>query len=137
MRRRLRQVDPLAHDIAVRFMTGHNRQTAFSDTVSELIVRSLPAGAASLDQVSRLLMMHPRAVQRGLAEVGTTFEKLVDDARRELATSLLANRAVPLSAVARQIGYSEQSTLTRSCKRWFGVAPLAKRRELSGRVSAG
>ncbi|GAC67891.1 AraC family transcriptional regulator [Gordonia soli] len=132
MRRRLPQVDALARDIAVRFMTGHDRDSAFADTVSELIVRALPAGAASLEAIARLLMMHPRAVQRALAETDTTFERLVDDARRELATSLLANRGVPLSAVARQIGYSEQSTLTRSCRRWFGMAPLQKRRELTG-----
>nr|WP_064569557.1 AraC family transcriptional regulator [Gordonia sp. LAM0048] len=131
MQQTLRRVDALAYDVAIRFMTGHDRETAFVDAVSQLIVRALPAGAATLDAVSKLLMMHPRAVQRGLADDGATFEQLADDARRDLAVSLLANRGVPLSAVARQIGYSEQSTLTRSCKRWFGIPPLAKRRELS------
>ncbi|AFR47663.1 AraC family transcriptional regulator [Gordonia sp. KTR9] len=131
MQQTLRRVDALAYDVAIRFMTGHDRETAFVDAVSQLIVRALPAGAATLDAVSKLLMMHPRAVQRGLADAGATFEQLVDDARRELAVSLLANRGVPLSAVARQIGYSEQSTLTRSCRRWFGLPPLAKRRELT------
>lgn len=133
MQRRLPRVDPLAQDIAIRFMTGRDRRTAFADAVSELIVRSLPAGAAGLEDVARLLMMHPRAVQRELADTGTTFETLVDDARRDLTTTLLANRDVSLSAVARQIGYSEQSTLTRSCRRWFGMSALAKRRELTGR----
>ncbi|SDU60074.1 AraC family transcriptional regulator [Gordonia westfalica] len=139
MQRTLPRVDALAYDVAVRFMTGHDRETAFADAVSALIVRSLPAGAATLDTVAGLLMMHPRAVQRELAEGGTTFEELVDDARRDLALSLLANRGVPLSAVARQIGYSEQSTLTRSSRRWFGKPPLAKRRELTGQpaVTAG
>ncbi len=92
-------------------------------------MRSLPAGAAGLEDIARLLMMHPRAVQRELAGTGTTFEAMVDDARRDLTTTLLANRDVSLSAVARQIGYSEQSTLTRSCHRWFKMSALAKRRE--------
>ncbi|MEV5649510.1 AraC family transcriptional regulator ligand-binding domain-containing protein [Nocardia sp. NPDC052254] len=131
MRRRLPAFDSLAQDIAIRFMTGRDRRTAFADAVSELIVRSLPAGAAGLDDIARLLMMHPRAVQRELACTGTTFEDLVDDARRDLTTTLLADRNVSLSAVARQIGYSEQSTLTRSCHRWFGMSALAKRRELA------
>ncbi|WP_439031866.1 AraC family transcriptional regulator [Gordonia terrae] len=137
MHRTLPRVDALAYDIAVKFMTGHDRETAFVDAVSALIIRALPAGAATLDAVARLLMMHPRAVQRGLADSGTTFDQLVDDARRDLAVSLLANRGVPLGAVARQIGYSEQSTLTRSSRRWFGMPPLAKRRELTAQAGRG
>ncbi|WP_343287409.1 AraC family transcriptional regulator [Gordonia sp. SID5947] len=130
MHRRLPEVDSVAYDVAVRFMAGHERERALDDAVTGLIVRALPAGAAHLDSVARLLMMHPRALQRELADCGTTFEQLVDDARRDLADSLLSNRGVTLSAVARQIGYSEQSTLTRSCRRWFGCPPLARRREL-------
>lgn len=131
--RRPPQVDALAYDIAIKFMTGHHRDDALADVVSSLIVRSLPSGAATLPAVASLLMMHPRAVQRELTDAGTTFDQLVDDARRDIATGLLANRSVPMSSVARQIGYTEQSTLTRSCRRWFGIAPMAKRRELTGR----
>ena len=132
MHRHLPRVDPLAYDLAVRFMAGRNPNVAFHDAVSALIVRSLPAGVATLDQVASLMLLHPRTLQRRLASEGRTFESLVDDSRRELAHSLLANTDVPLSAVSRQLGYSEPSTLTRSCKRWFSTTPLAKRRELAG-----
>ncbi|MBM7366980.1 AraC family transcriptional regulator [Gordonia hydrophobica] len=135
LRRRLPRADPLTYDVAIRAMAGHERAHSFTDAVSALIVRSLPAGASTLDTVAELLMMHPRSVQRALAESGTTFDRLVDDARRDIATTLLANPGVSLSAVARQIGYSEQSTLTRSCRRWFGMPPLRKRRALLGRSS--
>ncbi|OZF48885.1 AraC family transcriptional regulator [Rhodococcus sp. 14-2470-1b] len=133
LHRHLPRVDPLAYDVAVRYMAGRDTSVAFRDTVSALIVRSLPAGAASLDGVAALMLLHPRTLQRRLASDGTTFETLADDSRRELALGLLANMDVPLSAVSRQLGYSEPSTLTRSVKRWFGVTPLAKRRELTRR----
>ncbi|MET0197707.1 MAG: helix-turn-helix transcriptional regulator, partial [Rhodococcus fascians] len=89
--------------------------------------------AANLDRVAALMLLHPRTLQRRLASEDTTFDALADDSRRELALSLLANTDVPLSAVSRQLGYSEPSTLTRSAKRWFGMTPLAKRRELTSR----
>ncbi|HEY1133708.1 MAG TPA: AraC family transcriptional regulator [Nocardioides sp.] len=133
MTQRLRQVDPLAHDLAVRYLAGHDRHDAFADVVGTLVARSLPTGSASLPAVARLLVMHPRAVQRALAAEGTTFDRLVDGARRDLALRLLGSPHVPLSTVARQLGYAEQSVLTRSCRRWFGMAPLAKRREVVGR----
>lgn len=137
MQRRLLRADPLAYDVAIRYLTGHEREDSFADAVSGLIVRSLPAGASTLSTIAGLLMMHPRSVQRELAACGTTFDRLVDDARRDLATTLLANPNVGLSAVARQIGYSEQSTLTRSCRRWFQMAPLRKRQALTGRLPRG
>lgn len=130
MTQRLRQVDPLAHDLAVRYLAGHERHDAFADVVGALVSRSLPTGSANLPSVARLLVMHPRAVQRALAAEGTTFDRLVDGTRRDLALRLLGSPHVPLATVARQLGYAEQSVLTRSCRRWFGVAPLAKRREL-------
>ncbi|MGU3584183.1 AraC family transcriptional regulator [Rhodococcus sp. C26F] len=131
LQRRPPGIDPLAHDIAIRFMAGRDRATSFPDVVSSVVVRALPAGAATLGEVAELMMMHPRALQRRLAESGTTFEHLVDETRREIALGLLANRSVPLATIAQQLGYSEQSTLTRSCRRWFGATPLGKRRELT------
>lgn len=134
MHRHLPRVDPLAYDLAVRFMAGRDAHVAFHDAVSALIVRSLPAAAATLDRVAALMVLHPRTLQRRLGAEGKSFETLVDDARRELALSLLSNVDVSLSEVSRQLGYSEPSTLTRSCKRWFAMAPLAKRRQLTGRA---
>ncbi len=131
LQRRLPSIDPLAHDLAIRFMAGRDRDTSFTDVVSSVVVRALPAGAAHLEKVAELMIMHPRALQRRLAESDMTFEILVDHARRDTALRLLANRSVPLATIAQQLGYSEQSTLTRSCRRWFSVTPLAKRRELT------
>lgn len=130
MAQRLRRVDPLAHDLAVRYLAGHARDDALADVVGTVVARSLPTGSADLPSVARLLVLHPRALQRALAAEGTTFERLVDATRRDLALRLLGSRGVPLSTVARQLGYAEQSVLTRSCRRWFGMPPLAKRREL-------
>ena len=130
LQRRLPEADFLTREIVIQHMADRNPQQTFGDAVTSLSIRLLPLGAATLANVSRMLMMHPRAVQRELSEARTTFEQLLDDARRELVTSLLPNKGVPLSTIAAQVGYSEQSTLSRSCRRWFGMSPLAKRREL-------
>lgn len=131
--RRPPQVDPLAHDLALRFMAGQERDETLVDVVAEIVVRSLPSGAATLEQVARLLAMHPRTVQRRLAETSTSFEEILDGVRRDLAVDLLTRPAVPMSAIAAQLGYSSPSTLTRSSRRWFGLTPQAKRRELCAR----
>jgi AraC-like DNA-binding protein len=35
-----------------------------------------------------------------------------------------------LSHMARELGYAEQSVLTRACRRWFGSTPAVLRQEL-------
>ncbi len=89
---------------------------------------------SALERVAALLAMHPRTLQRHLAEEGETFEAIRESVAREAALRLLDNRRLSLSEVAARLGLSEQSALTRSCKRWFGEPPSAIRRRLAARA---
>ena len=55
----------------------------------EAIVRRLPQGDPVRGDVARELCMSERTLQRRLAEEGTSFHQMVDDARRELAQRYL------------------------------------------------
>jgi len=130
LRGRLRG-DPLLYDMAVRYMVDRAPDAAFDAVVTAHVRQLLTAGTATLAAVASLMAVHPRTVQRHLKATGRTFESVVDDVRRDLALDLLADNRVPLSVVARRTGYSEQSCLTRSCRRWFGMTAMAKRRALA------
>ncbi|MFM9376882.1 AraC family transcriptional regulator [Gordonia sp. VNK21] len=125
--------DGLAYALATRYLGDQHRYLSVGEHVVELIGKLLPVGQATLVDVAATLMVHPRVLQRQLAAEGSTFEGLLDDRRQVLARELLAVDDLPLSSVSSQLGYSEQSSLTRSCRRWFGAAPLAVRRELGER----
>lgn len=101
--------------------------------VSQAVARIMRHGNATVDDVSLLLKMHPRTLQRRLTEEGTTFEKVRDDVRRRMAEIYLANEVAPLAHVAHLLGYANQSVLTRSCIRWFGKTPLAMRQQVVAR----
>lgn len=128
--RRLSGTDSQAHSLATRYLGSQHRHLDIDAHVYELIGKLMPLGQGSLNSVAREMMLHPRVLQRQLADAGTTFEALLDDTRRTVATELLATPGIPLSDIANQLGYSEQSSLTRSCRRWFGASPLAVRRRL-------
>jgi AraC-like DNA-binding protein len=78
--------------------------------------------------VAGLLAMHPRTLQRHLAAENTTFESIREEARKEAALHYLRETRIPLSQLAGLLGFSEQSVMTRSCRRWFGAPPSALRR---------
>ena len=100
-----------------------------------LIRRLLPTGALSLDQVAAHLALHPRTLQRQLHEQGTSYLALVDDVRRSETERYLGDTRVPLGQLAHLVGYTEQSVLSRSCVRWFGMPPSRYRRRLQGGVN--
>ncbi|MUL47726.1 helix-turn-helix transcriptional regulator [Mycobacterium sp. CBMA293] len=95
--------------------------------VPSLVRQLLPAGAVGLSDIARHIGLHPKALQRRLAAEHTTFADLVDQARRDTAQRLLLETDLSLDQLCRHLGYAEQSVLTRSCKRWFGMTPSAFR----------
>jgi len=89
----------------------------------ESIVKRLPAGDPVRGDVARELCMSERTLQRRLAEEGTSFHQIVDDARRELAQRYLNQPQLGLAQVASRLGFTDRSTFSRACKRWFDLTP--------------
>jgi AraC-like DNA-binding protein len=87
------------------------------------IEQSLGTTTPDIAAVGRLLTLHPRTLQRRLAAEGTTYAALLDDVRRQAARRYLTTTDMPMSQVAAALGLSEQSALSRSCRRWFDATP--------------
>jgi len=98
--------------------------------VREVIIRRLPDGEPRRDQVARELCMSERTLQRRLEEEASSFLQLLDDTRRELAEQYLNRLQLSLAQAAYLLGFSEQSSFFRACKRWFGLPPGEYRRHL-------
>ncbi len=117
--------DPLVHQVAMNYLVEimGQRERALADSVRSIVRQLLPTGQLSVGLVARQFGIHPKALQRRLAAEGTSFAELVDRTRREAAHRFLAGTDLSIGQVSRQLGYSEQSALTRACRRWFGATP--------------
>lgn len=98
--------------------------------IEELIARQLASGGCSLVDIARQLMMHERTLQRRLDAQQIRFADLLDRVRQQQAREFLRQPALPLAEVANLLGYSEQRSLSRACRRWFGTTPAAVRATL-------
>jgi AraC-like DNA-binding protein len=101
--------------------------TPLDRQVRDHVARCLSEGIPALSDVARRLGMSGRTLQRRLAELGFSYQKLVDEARRELATRLLRQTDFSLIEVAFMTGFSGQSAFTRAFKRWAGQTPRSFR----------
>lgn len=129
--RRVATDDPV-HAVVRTYLdsVAASEQDDLDDRVLQLIRTLLPTGGVSVTLVSQQLTLHPRTLQRRLAAHGVTFAMLVDRAREDLARTLLGTSDMSLDQLSGVLGYSEQSVLTRACRRWFGTTPSAFRHEM-------
>ena len=91
----------------------------------------LPATQPSLEVAAELAGLSPRTFRRRLAEEGTSWRKVLDEARLEACNRLLRDPELTLDEIAGQLGYSDPAHLTRAFRRWTGEAPSSYRRRLS------
>jgi AraC-like DNA-binding protein len=132
--RRIESADPETRRIAAKYLESNYlpRTASLSEHVAELTRRLLPTGQCSVDAIADQLAMHPRSLQRRLVTEGVRCQDVIDRERRALAATYLAEPGLHLSQIAGLLGYAEQSTLNRSCRRWFGKTPRQYRGGLPG-----
>lgn len=123
--------DSHAHRAAVGYLEAIvGEEAATLASVRTLVGRQLPGGRVTLEFVAKQMNLHPKTLQRRLAAEGATFAGVLDAMRRDTAQRLLRDTRITVAHLARELGYSEQTVLTRSCHRWFGEGPAAYRRRL-------
>ena len=98
--------------------------------VKEAVLQMMDFGLPSIEQVAANLHQSVRSLQRRLKAEGTTYQRVTEDIRKDLALSYLRQPGLPITDIAMLLNYSDSSTFSRSFKRWMGVAPGAWREAL-------
>ena len=91
--------------------------------VHAVIIRHLPDGEPRRPKIAAILGKSERTLQRRLSAEGTSFQRLLDDTRRELARHHLGQRNISLADIAYLLGFSNQRSFFRASRRWFGRSP--------------
>lgn len=97
------------------------------------IQSQLTQGIPDLAQAAQALEIAPRTLQKKLSDEGTSFSKIVENVRLELAKSLLQDSDYSLIEISLLVGFSEQSAFTRAFSRWSGESPTAFRRKMKAK----
>jgi AraC-like DNA-binding protein len=68
-------------------------------------------------------MMHPRALNRRLKAEGTTFRKLLNEVRFEVAGQLLLGTRMGVTEIAGALGYADTGAFSHAFSRMAGTPP--------------
>ena len=91
------------------------------------ILALLPEGEPSKGAVAERLAMSERTLTRRLAVDETSYRRLLDDVRRELAVAYMAEPRRSVIETAFLLGFTDQSNFARAFKRWTGETPTEYR----------
>jgi AraC-like DNA-binding protein len=120
----------MLRDVALDYIRTHFPPPGqiVGERVRQLVTQSLGTSPVDIAAVGRVLRTHPRTLQRRLAAEGTSFDKILDEVRRQTAHRLITATDVPFAQITAMVGLAEQSALSRAVRRWYGVSPRELRR---------
>ncbi len=84
----------------------------------------LPATAES---AAEALHVSARTLHRRLADEGTSFQRVKDEFRRDMALQMLTKGHEPINAISAQLGFDSTASFHRAFRGWTGDTPGAFR----------
>jgi AraC-like DNA-binding protein len=121
-----RQIAGTLDAILARQLAELDRSNVAARTRAALLER-LTSGEPPEEDIAKSLHMSRRTLQRKLADADLTYQRLVDDTRRDLALRYIEDPAKSVTEITFLLGFSGQSAFTRAFRRWTGASPTEYR----------
>jgi AraC-like DNA-binding protein len=136
--RNVELLDLLAPQFDVQ-LRQYKAEDSFMELVRRAIQDRLTGHRPSIDAISRTLHLSPRTLQRRLKESGSSFQRVLDEARHQMARYYLSNSALELNEAAYLLGFEDPNSFGRAFRTWEGMPPSDWREthRLCGRGNGG
>jgi len=103
-------------------------ESSTAGMVTQLIMER-PGQFPTMEETAKHMNLTPRTLRRRLAEEKTTFSKVFNQVRRELAEKYLATADFTVEDIAELLGFTDASNFRQSFKKWTGLAPSDFRKQ--------
>ena len=98
-------------------------QKTFTEQAKGILKHLLAGQRPGIQDLATELHLSTRTLQRRLTEQGVTFQRLLDEARRELAHHYLLHSSRELNETAYLLGYEDANSFFRAFQHWEGTTP--------------
>jgi len=104
-------------------LTQQLAQKTFSEQAKAILKRLLAGQRPGIQDLARELHLSTRTLQRRLTGQGITFQRLLEETRRELARHYLLHASLELNETAYLLGYEDANSFFRAFHHWEGTSP--------------
>ncbi|MFT4714465.1 MAG: AraC-like DNA-binding protein [Candidatus Azotimanducaceae bacterium] len=102
------------------------------DIISNIchLLLSTPGEFPKLDAIANKLSIGTRTLRRRLKGLGTSYQKILDDVKKELAIEYLQTTTLSVQEISDLLGYSEVTNFRRAFVKWVHLSPYQYRKQI-------
>lgn len=130
------EMHQLHREFADSLLSKSDQKSALVAQTRNLIRQQLNEGGGAIrrEDVAESAGLSLRTLQRKLGLLGTSFQDVYDQTRREVGLQLIQHGELSFGEIAFHLGFSNQSSFQKAFKRWMGVAPSFYRQQVKPAV---
>ncbi|MGD0508676.1 MAG: AraC family transcriptional regulator [Terriglobales bacterium] len=113
-----------------------NGDENFVERVRVAIQQRLTGQRPTIEDIADALHVSSRTLQRRLQDEGSSFQRVLEEARHQLARHYLNNSVLELNEAAYLLGYEDGNSFVRAFRRWEGVPPARWREKHRARAAS-
>jgi AraC-like DNA-binding protein len=113
-----------------------NGDENFVDRVRIAVQQKLTGRRPTIEGIADALHISSRTVQRRLQDEGSSFQRVLEEARHRLARQYLNNSVLELNEAAYLLGYEDSNSFVRAFRTWEGVPPARWREEQRAKAAS-
>jgi AraC-like DNA-binding protein len=115
---------------AEKYLKSLNNGDNIAAQLKNMLADLMASGEANADAACRALKLSRRTLQRRLKAERTSFQKVLQEVRRELSIRYLSDSRLKALEVAMLLGYSNISSFTTAFKSWYDMPPAEYRQKM-------
>ena len=114
---------------AEKYLRSLYQQDDIAGQLRRRLADLMARGEANADAACRALKLSRRTLQRRLKAEKTSFQKILNEVRAELAINYLRDARLKSLEIAMLLGYSNISSFTTAFKSWYDMPPAEYRQK--------
>jgi AraC-like DNA-binding protein len=108
------------------WLLAEQREARLSQRLRSYLAERLPLPATA-ESAGDALRVSARTLHRRLADEGTSFQRVKDEFRRDMAVQMLTKSQTPINTISAQLGFDSTASFHRAFRGWTGDTPGAFR----------
>lgn len=125
--RSAQELETFVQNAPADVMTIPGSDTTLEAQIERIISQRHPVNLVfvPIHQMAAELGISSQTLHRRLKDSATSYQKIKDNLRREVAIQKLVHERLSVEAVAEIVGFTESRSFTRAFKHWTGLTPRA------------
>jgi AraC-like DNA-binding protein len=113
-----------------------NGDENFVERVRIAVQQNLTGRRPTIEDIADALHISAHTLQRRLLDKASSFQRVLEEARHQLARHYLNNSVLELNEAAYLLGYNDANSFVRAFRTWEGVPPARWREEQRAKAAS-